>query len=81
MSALSRLISNIWTEEDKTKPKDLVRSESEVKKTKIVKDAEDPAVVFFPTNADSDCMDGNTGWSSSSLFNILYEASLGYKDI
>ena len=26
-----------------------------------MKDARDPAVVFFPTNADSDCMDGSAG--------------------
>ena len=36
-------------------------SGSKVKKTTITKDEKDPAVVFFPTNQDSECMDGATG--------------------
>ena len=59
--------------EDKTKAKDLVRSETEVKKTKIVKDAKDPAVVFFPTNADSECMDGNTGRFFPLTINTIFK--------
>ena len=37
-------------------------SKPKVKKTTITKDEKDPAVVFFPTNQDSECMDGATGW-------------------
>ena len=36
-------------------------SGSKVKKTTITKDEKDPAVVFFPTNQDSECMDEATG--------------------
>jgi len=36
-------------------------SGSEVSKTSITEPAQDPAVVFFPTNQDSECMDGSTG--------------------
>ena len=61
MSALSTLVSKFWTEGDEAESPELVRSESEVKKTKLVRDSEDPAVVFFPTNSDSDCMDGSAG--------------------
>ena len=32
-----------------------------VKSTSLTERAEDPAVVFFPTNQDSECMDGDTG--------------------
>ena len=40
---------------------DQVQEASYVKKTTITEDAEDPAVVFFPTNQDSECMDGASG--------------------
>ena len=33
----------------------------EVKRTQIVQSEPDPAVVFFPTNQDSECMDATTG--------------------
>ena len=33
----------------------------QVKRTKIVQSEPDPAVVFFPTNQDSECMDATTG--------------------
>ena len=56
-------MSSLWTEKDETKPEKQAGSgsSSETKKTRLLKDARDPAVVFFPTNADSDCMDGSAG--------------------
>ena len=39
----------------------LTTSNQEVKRTKVVQSEPDPAVVFFPTNQDSECMDATTG--------------------
>ena len=54
-------MSSLWTEEAEAKPEAQAGAGSETKKSRLVKDARDPAVVFFPTNADSDCMDGSAG--------------------
>ena len=54
-------MSSLWTEEVEAKPEAQAGASSEIKKTRLVKDARDPAVVFFPTNADSECMDGSAG--------------------
>ena len=59
--SLTNLFSSLWPEQDEAKSEDQTGAPSETKKTRLVKDARDPAVVFFPTNADSDCMDGSVG--------------------
>ena len=61
VSGLSKFLSSFWTEEEDETESKVVMSQSEVKKTTLVKDSEDPAVVFFPTNSDSDCMDASAG--------------------
>ena len=54
-------MSSLWTKKVEAKSEKQAGSTSETKKTRLLKDARDPAVVFFPTNADSDCMDGSAG--------------------
>merc|ERR1712126_353734 len=47
-------------------PTRLKPSGSEVRKTSVTEPAQDPAVVFFPSNQDSECMDGSTGLVSNN---------------
>ena len=61
MSSLTNFVSSFWPEKDEVKSEDQTGAPSETKKSHLLKDARDPAVVFFPTNADSDCMDGSAG--------------------
>ena len=49
----------------------LTESNQEVKRTKIVQSEPDPAVVFFPTNQDSECMDATTGGENNPFFDNL----------
>ena len=57
----TNFISSFWPEKDEAKSEDQTAVASETKKSRLLKDARDPAVVFFPTNADSDCMDSSAG--------------------
>ena len=50
----------------------LTESNQEVKRTKIVQSEPDPAVVFFPTNQDSECMDATTGIVKTKTIIIFF---------